>query len=176
MREIKGYEGHYSINETGEIFNIQTGKKKKSSLGNHGYYVVDLFKNNKRKTYLVHRLVADAFLENPQKKRTVNHKDGNRQNNHIENLEWATYSENIKHSYGELGRKAHMTGRIDKLNHNSKPVLMLSLEGVLINKFDSIMGAERKTGVLNNAIVAHLKGRSSQAGGYIWRYADEPRC
>lgn len=173
MREIKGYEGYYSINENAEIINIKTNTTKRPTLGNHGYYVIDLFKNGKRKTFLVHRLMAETFLPNPLRKKTVNHKDGNKQNNKLGNLEWATYSENHKHSYEKLGRKPYMTGRRGKLNHNSKPVFMCSLYGEIIERFDSISDAERETGNLNNAIVACLKGKNKTCGGYKWRYAHD---
>lgn len=171
MIEIKGYEGTYSIDENSTIYNVQTNMIKKPSVANNGYYSVTLYKNGQRKTYLVHRLMAETFLSNPCSKRTVNHKDGNKINNKISNLEWATYSENHKHSYEKLGRTAYMQGKFGKLNHNSKPVLMCSKEGVELKKYDALMDAERDTGILNNAICQCLKGKTKVAGGFKWRYA-----
>lgn len=173
MREIKGYEGLYAVDADGRVFNLRTGKEKKPTIGNHGYLAVDLFKNGQRKTLLVHRLVAEAFIPNPHKKRTVNHKDGNKLNNRISNLEWATHSENHKHSFRKLGRTSYMTGRFGHLNHNSKPILQCSLNGDVIQRFDSIHCAERATGILNNAICACLRGRARTSGGYKWRYEDD---
>jgi hypothetical protein len=171
VREIEGYEGVYAIDKDSTIYNVQTKRVKHPSIGNHGYHAIDLYKNGERTTFLVHRIMAATFLPNPTNKRTVNHKDGNKLNNNIDNLEWATYSENNKHSYSKLGRKAYMTGRFGRLNHNSKPVLMYAKNGNLLQKYDSIMDAERATGILNNAIVQCLKEKTKTAGGYKWRYA-----
>jgi hypothetical protein len=171
MREIKGYEGIYAIDKASTIYNIQTGEIKHPTVGNHGYHSIDLYRNGKRKTLLVHRLMAETFIPNPISKRTVNHKDGNKLNNVLSNLEWATYSENNKHSFDKLGRKAYMAGRFGKLNHNSKPILMYSKNGDLLQRYDSIMDAERNVGILNNSIVNCLKQKSKTAGGYKWRYA-----
>lgn len=172
-REITGYEGFYVISEDAEIINIKTGEKKKPTVGNHGYCQVDLFRNGQRKTLLVHRIMAETFLDNPEGKRTVNHKNGIKTDNSLSNLEWATYSENHKHSYEKLNRRAYMKGRKGRLNHNSKPVIKLSLNGTPIKRYPSIADAERDTGILNNLIVSCLKGRSKTSGGYRWRYADE---
>lgn len=93
MKEIKGFE-NYSINEDGTVINTKTGKVKKPYLNkNNGYLYVDLWKDNKSYKKPLHRLIAETFIPNPKKKLTVDHKDGNRQNNSISNLRWATYNE-----------------------------------------------------------------------------------
>ena len=85
---------NYSINEHGEIRNDVTGKVRAPSVNSgNGYTTVDLWKDNKRKKYTVHRLLAEAFIPNPDGKPTVDHKDGNRSNNALQNLRWASYSE-----------------------------------------------------------------------------------
>lgn len=85
---------NYSINENGEVRNDLKGNIKKPTLNkNNGYYYLDLYDGNKRVKVPVHRLVAEAFIPNPENKPTVDHKDGNRQNNSIENLRWASFSE-----------------------------------------------------------------------------------
>lgn len=86
---------NYSINENGEVRNDKTKHIKKpfTNKGN-GYLMVDLYKNNKSEKVPIHRLVAEAFIQNPEKKATVDHIDGDRKNNSISNLRWATYSEN----------------------------------------------------------------------------------
>lgn len=85
---------NYSINENGEVRNDKTGKIKTPFVNKrNGYLIVDLYKNNKSEKVPVHRLVAEAFIPNPEGKLTVDHADGNRQNNSIDNLRWATYSE-----------------------------------------------------------------------------------
>ena len=170
-REIKGF-GNYLVSKDGTIINTKTGKIKKPSLSNCGYMVVDLYENNNRKTLLVHRIVAESYLENSEMKATVSHKDGDKLNNNASNLEWATYSENHKHSYEKLNRKAYMEGRKGKLNHNSKSIKMF-LNGKLIKQFDSIMDAERELGIWNSSICSCLKGKNKTAGGYEWRYCNE---
>lgn len=85
---------NYSINENGEVRNDITGNIKKPTLNkSNGYLYFDLYDSNKRSKVSLHRLVAEAFIPNPNNKPTVDHKDGNRQNNSIDNLRWASYSE-----------------------------------------------------------------------------------
>jgi len=98
FRKIKNYE-NYSVSNYGRIRNDKTGRILKpgdSSTG--GYLYVNLYKNGIVKYQKVHRLVALAFIPNPENKRTVNHIDGNKTNNHTENLEWNTHAENNKHA------------------------------------------------------------------------------
>lgn len=86
---------NYSINENGDVRNDATGRVKAPFVNKaNGYLTVDLYRDNKSEKVPIHRLVAEAFIPNPENKPTVDHKDGNRQNNSIENLRWATYSEN----------------------------------------------------------------------------------
>lgn len=85
---------NYSINDKGQVRNDNTGLIKTPTLNKrNGYLVVDLYNNNQREKVPIHRLVAEAFISNPENKLTVDHADGNRENNSIENLRWATYSE-----------------------------------------------------------------------------------
>ena len=86
---------NYSINKRGEIRNDLTGKIKKPYINkDNGYLTVDLYKNNKSQKITIHRLIAEAFIPNTESKPCIDHKDGNRQNNDVSNLRWATYSEN----------------------------------------------------------------------------------
>jgi len=110
-REIQGYKGLYEVSNYGNVRSLsrQTlgrwgkmktspGRVMKSSLTNAGYLRVDLCVNGSHKHYSVHRLVAQAFVPNPKNKRCVNHKNSNREDNRVENLEWVTYKENIDHA------------------------------------------------------------------------------
>lgn len=92
---IKDYE-NYSIYDNGEVFNELTQKFLKGSIGEHGYRYFRLSKDNKKKMFYGHRLVAEAFIENPDCLPVVNHKDGDKLNNNVDNLEWVSYSDNTK--------------------------------------------------------------------------------
>lgn len=101
-KDIKGYETLYKISSFGNVKNINyrnTGKERKLKCRKYknGYVYVTLTKNKNTKTFLVHRLVAEAFIPNLENKKCVNHKDCNRSNNNIDNLEWCTHKENINY-------------------------------------------------------------------------------
>ncbi|MBQ9488273.1 MAG: NUMOD4 motif-containing HNH endonuclease [Selenomonadaceae bacterium] len=100
-RDVKDFEGIYQVSNLGRVKSFYGKEPRILKPGEHwnGYLGVVLFKNDHRKTYSVHRLIAEAFIPNPENKSMVNHKDGNKQNNCLENLEWATRSENVLHAH-----------------------------------------------------------------------------
>ena len=108
-RDIEGYEGHYQVSNFGRVksFKQKTPRILKPTHDKDGYLYVGLWRENKCQNGRVHRLVAQAFIPNPEGKPVTNHKDGNPQNNHVDNLEWATISENTQHAY-DMG--LHGTG------------------------------------------------------------------
>ena len=114
MRDIAGFEGRYQISKNGEVWcypNRQTGyrwKKKATYISKNGYERVNLYFGGKAYGYSVHRLVACAYIPNPQGKKYVNHKDGNKRRNHADNLEWATAKENDQHAQ-RLGLRPQYT-------------------------------------------------------------------
>ncbi len=97
-KQIKNYE-NYFIYDNGDVLNTLTDKILKGSIGEHGYKYYRLSKEGKKKMFYAHRLVAEAFIENPNNLPVVNHKDGNKLNNNIENLEWVSYSQNSEHAH-----------------------------------------------------------------------------
>lgn len=171
-KQIKGFEGLYSVSNIGNVKRNKTNGKAgtgnytkeeyilKQRKNNAGYMIVDLFKHNKRNQMLVHRLVAMAFIDNPHNYKIVNHKDENPFNNCVENLEWCTQKYNM--NYGTCPY------RIGKAN--SKKVIQLNKNGILVKEFPSIIEAERQTGISNGCICEVLHGKRKSAGGYIWEY------
>ena len=97
-KKIKNYDNYY-IYDNGDVLNVTTNKILKGSIGEHGYKYYRLSKNNEKTMFYAHRLVAEAFIENPNNYSIVNHKDGDKTNNNVENLEWITQSENVKAAY-----------------------------------------------------------------------------
>lgn len=98
MKPISGYEGFYTIDESGNVYSAINNIIRKPSNHRQGYKLIMLFKDGKKKCHLVHRLVAKTFIPNSDNKATVNHIDGDKKNNHISNLEWATQTENGNHA------------------------------------------------------------------------------
>ena len=110
-RWIDGYKGIYSITESAEVTIHKSGERKglKSTVDSHGYFRVNLGKNSNRKSCLVHRLVASSFLENKNKLPQINHIDGNKLNNSIQNLEWCTQAHNSLHAWRTGLRLSNLT-------------------------------------------------------------------
>lgn len=99
MRKLIPNYSNYFVYDNGDVFNSTTNKMLKGSIGEHGYRYYRLSKDNQKKMFYAHRLVAEAFIPNPDNLPVVNHKDGNKQNNNVNNLEWVSYSENIQHAH-----------------------------------------------------------------------------
>lgn len=146
---------------------LRSSKKLKKQVNNCGYeYVILSSKEEKHKTLTVHRIVAKTFIPNPEEKEDVNHIDGNKLNNNVNNLEWTTTQENIKKRY-EIG--------ID--GNNYKAVEQRSLDGKeLYNIFKSSYEAEKITGIARQHIGACCRGEGKSAGGYSWKFEiEEPK-
>ena len=161
-RDIKDYKGIYQVSNLGRIKNYKTKKIRKIIYkSNDNYGRVILSKNGKIKGEYIHRLVAKAFLENPNNYKEINHKDENPTNNNLMNLEWCDRKYN--NLYGKRIKKVK-----EKL---SKPINQYDLQGNFIKKWGSISSAMNE--YHNSHIVDCLKQRRKTAGGCIWKYADE---
>lgn len=153
---------HYSISNDGQVRNDKTNKILSQST-QQDYKHVTLNIGGKAKRMKVHRLVAQTFLENPENKPYVNHKDGNRSNNDVSNLEWVTPSENTKH--------AVKTGLF--ISGVAKPVNQYSLDGMLMMTFPSSAEASRQTGTSQEKITMCCKRQRETANDYQWRYVND---
>lgn len=112
-KPILGYENLYSISNFGNVFSIQSKRNIKQTKNSKGYLIVGLCKNKKRKSCLIHRLVAEAFIDNPNKLPEINHKDENPLNNTITNLEWCTHKYNM--NYNNLGKRAKIKKELNEI-------------------------------------------------------------
>lgn len=157
--KIKDYE-NYEVKPNGEVINTKKGIVLNPSKFKNGYLCVSLYKNRKKKTFHVHRLVAEAFIPNPDNLPCVNHKDENKANNSVENLEWCTNKYN--NSYGTRNE------RIGKVK--SKTVLQLRMDGSLVRVWSSTAEVERQLGYSPGNISQCCRGKRHSAYGYKWCY------
>lgn len=157
--DILGYEGLYEVSNWGRIRrNGKILRPRKS--GYYGYLSVALSKNGNERQVLIHRLVASAFLPNPQNFPCINHKDEDKTNNAVDNLEWCDHQYNC--NYGTRNERV--------AEKKSKPVIQYDLLGNFIEEYKSTHEAERKTRIDNNCISRCCNGKYKTAGGFVWRY------
>lgn len=169
-KDVVEYEGIYKVSNTGKVWSIRNNRLLKTKKNNRDYIQVNLSKDGVQKTHLLHRVVAIAFIENPNCYPQVNHKDENKNNNCVDNLEWCTnkYNRNYGTGYArsvanrnhiEIGKK--MSRRVNQYDDN----------GNLVYSYYGVKEAERKTGI-NESNIRRSMIKKYKAGGYIWRYAD----
>jgi len=188
-KDIKGYEGLYQVSNFGRVKSVErivtygdrhhtvkekmkkpTLKKRRNKAGgkyvDDGYLVVALYKNNKAKMEYVHRLVAEAFIPNPENKETVNHIDGNKQNNQVSNLEWSTYTENNYHAF-ETGLN-DIDNALKAGLEKAMTVQQFDENMNLIAEYPSMREAERKNNMANGSISKAIK-KGWKSHGYYWK-------
>ena len=169
-KAIRGYEGYYEVSDCGEVRSVDryvknrgnfmrrlTGKTMEQTVAANGYCVVNLRKNRTSNVVCVHRLVSEAFIENPEHKETVNHIDGNKLNNNVTNLEWSTYSENNTHALKTNLRKPR-----------GNKIFQYDKNGNLVSTYQSACEASRTTGIGRELISACLNHYIQSAGGFVW--------
>ena len=165
-KKIAGYEGMYEVSDLGRVKSLGNNKSRKEKIlkpwkAGNGYLQVNLCKDGQKKTPLIHRLVAEAFVPNPNNLETVNHKDETKTNNTVGNLEWMSRADN--NNYGTHNKRS--------AEKRSKQVQMLDKQtGELLATFPSLMEAVRVTGIYQSDISKCCNGKYKSAGGYIWRY------
>jgi hypothetical protein len=170
-RDIEGYEGLYQVSNMGRVKSLNHGKETIMKPKIEKYIRITLTKTNKRQIYYIHRLVAIAFIPNPENKPDINHIDGNKKYNYVENLEWVTPSENVRHSIDVLHTK---NGR------RRGGVKIYTKDMTFIIQVDSLKTAtdwvckntNRKYISLQNIHYA-CTGKHKTACGFIFKYAQE---
>ena len=162
-KDIKDYEGLYQVSNLGRVKRITTGRVLKPLKHANGYLMVKLSKNSIVYTKTVHRLVAEAFIPNPEHKSEINHIDENKTNNTVSNLEWMTRKENINHGT--------RTERMSKTQ--SIPIIATNIKTGESKEFYGARECARQLGLTHGNITSVLKGRYKQTGGYIFKYKEE---
>ena len=194
-KDIKGYEGIYQVSNKGRVKSLERvtickdGRKYhrkerilKCGLGAHGYPQVLLY-NSKGdgKKLKPHRLVAEAFIPNPENKPQVNHKDEIKTNNCVENLEWMTAKENC--NYGtrnnrivkSIGKDTYKAIGEAVCKTNSKPVAQYTKDGILIKVYPSVKAAAHQLGLSRSNISSAARGVYKQAYDFIWKYVEDEK-
>ncbi len=183
-RSIKGFEELYEISNYGRLKSFKSDKEgyilsNKNSKGDYLSVVLTNKKTKKKRYARMHRLVAEAFIPNPECLPQVNHKDGNKQNNHWDNLEWCTCKENIHHA---IKHNPNILKGMNEYNRFVRPkkILQYSLDGKLIAKYNNSTEASQATGVCARNILQVANKEEykpglirKQAGGFVWRFKEE---
>ena len=165
---------NYQINEKGELFNIKTKRYLQGSLDKDGYkiYSIMIPDGIHHKNVKAHRLVAEAFIPNPNSLPEVNHKDRNKLNNNVTNLEWISHNDNMEHwrQTEDFATKVPLNSdRPSMLNKGKCPVGQYTLDGVLIAQYESYTQAQKQTGIRSGNISLVARGKRHTAGGFIWK-------
>jgi len=183
-KDIQGYEGLYQVSDLGRVKSLRRSVVgddgvKQPVFGcilkpwkNHGYNFVTLCNYDHDKKS-VHRLVGDAFISNDKNKPEINHKNGKKADNRVENLEWVNHSENQIHAYRVLNKKRVHLGKFGKDHNRSKAVLQFTKSGEFIGEYGSQYEVQRKTKIGQSCISAACSGKTKSAGGFIWKIKND---
>lgn len=186
-KSIKGFEGLYEVSNMCRVKSLT--RMVRGSYGSQrpieekilrqyvrtdGYYTLMLSKESKNKRFVTHRLIAEAFIENSDGFPFVNHINGIKTDNRIENLEWCTGSGNMRHAYdiGLINRELLKENGMKASLKRRKIVEQYSLEGKLIAVFESHKTAGNKTNIFPSSISQCCSGKNKTAGGFVWKHTD----
>lgn len=161
------YGEQYQVSSTGLVRNKTTGRILTPSVDKKGYLRVRLSLHDKKVSAKVHRMVAVAFIPNPEQKPQVNHKDGNKENNRAENLEWISNYDNMQHAVNN-----GLTKRVEYSGRRKKAIIGVDGEGKIV-KFESLELASDTLQLSKSNLCNALKGKRKRCGGYVWRYSDK---
>lgn len=171
---VKGFKGYYEVSNMGRVKSLKRATvsekiSKQSESDERGYVRVSFTENGRTEHKYVHILVGRHFIANPDKKRTVNHLFGNKKDNRVTSLGWATYSENHKHSYEFLGRKSGLKGKTGYDSVTSKEILCVTTG----HKYGSLMDASRALNLSFQNISKVCKGKRHHTGEYVFKFIEE---
>lgn len=176
-RDIKGYEGFYKVSNLGKVWSCRSEKELKQKQNKFGYMRVNLCVENSNKTHLVHRLVAEAFIPNPDNLPQVNHKDEDKTNNSVGNLEFCNAKYNSNYGTHKDKLKISSTGRkmpkyaVDKAAEKHKKRIGMFKNGVLVKEYESAADANNDNENFNYvSISACCNGRIKTYRGYEWKF------
>ena len=194
-KDIKGYEGIYQVSSEGRVRSLDRvdnnnhplkGVILKPYISNSGYLLVGLYKQQKRDRKLLHRLVAEAFLPNPDNKPEIDHINTIKTDNTVwlnedgsvnydkTNLRWATRKENINNPLTktkmQINARKPSKGKYGKKHHRSKPIIQYDKDGNFIREWECANDVERVLGISNKHIGSVCLGKRKSCGGYIWKY------
>lgn len=190
-KPVVGWEGFYEVSNLGRVKGLQKITKfgdrikiyperiLRQAIGKRGYYIVSLNHNYTSKTFTVHRLIATAFIPNKENKPCIDHIDGNRLNNSIENLRWCTYKENSNNPITK-SRNSQSTKNMweegvfeNRYNIKYRKVGKFTKDGILLCVYDSIKEAAEKNNINSSSISCVCTSRNPKrhtAGGFIWKH------
>ena len=151
MKDIKNYEGIYGITSCGRVWSYRKKKFLEPATRGNGYLCVNLYKDGKMKKYYVHRLVAEAYIPNPENLPQVDHIDNDKTHNYVNNLQWITHKDNVRKS-------------------NNRPILQFTLNGEFVREWECAADVGKE---VKDNICHCLKGRKKTAYGYLWFYKDD---
>ena len=199
-KDIEGYEGLYQVSNMGIVRSLphfrKNGRNGYLQIGKiikpmcvRGYQTVSLSKNGKQKIFKIHRLVAEAFIPNPENKPCIDHINTDKTNNRVENLRWVTHKENSnnpltlkkiinannkprKYRCGDEHPKPNL-GKIGILSPSSTPILQFSLNGDFIKRWDSMADIEREMNISHSNLCKCCKYQRKTAYRFKWGYADD---
>lgn len=173
-KDIKGFEGMYQISNLGRVKSL---KRKRNNINrieqehlikqfdnSKGYLQFSLFKDEKKYTFRTHRILAETFIPNPKKYKVVNHINGHKKDNRLENLEWCTYKYNTQHAW------KNGLCSINKFKHYTTKVLQIDNNDNILAVYMSQRIASKINNISYRALNMCLKGKNKTCGGYKWKY------
>lgn len=172
-KPIAETNGVYAVNEEGRVIRTERPLAPiKPGVNHKGYIIYYLSVNGKRICRTAHRLVAEAFIPNPNMLPCINHIDENKKNNNVSNLEWCTHKYNTNYSKYRFSEHYKQLAIIHK-EQLSKAIIQLSRTGKYIAEHESVIEASRQTNINRGNICSALNGKRLSAGGYCWKYKED---